>query len=181
MLLYLSVKNVEQLEKIQQSEKTRVVLVDPTGVPFSQELAKEWSKEEQIVFICGHYEGFDQRVREFVTDEVSVGDYVLTNGELPAMVMIDATVRLIPEVVGNEESIVQESYSESLLEYPQYTRPRDFRGMEVPDILLSGDHAKIDEWRRQQSLLNTKKRRPDLIEQANLTVKELEWLNNQEI
>ena len=97
------------------------------------------------------------------------------------MVMIDATVRLIPEVVGNEESIVQESYSESLLEYPQYTRPRDFRGMEVPDILLSGDHAKIDEWRRQQSLLNTKKRRPDLIEQANLTVKELEWLNNQEI
>lgn len=172
---------VEQLEKIQQSEKTRVVLVDPTGVPFSQELAKEWSKEEQIVFICGHYEGFDQRVREFVTDEVSVGDYVLTNGELPAMVMIDATVRLIPEVVGNEESIVQESYSESLLEYPQYTRPRDFRGMAVPDILLSGDHAKIDEWRRQQSLLNTKKRRPDLIEQANLTVKELEWLNNQEI
>ncbi|MBG9988112.1 tRNA (guanosine(37)-N1)-methyltransferase TrmD [Aerococcaceae bacterium DSM 111176] len=172
---------VEQLEKIQQSENTRVVLVDPTGVPFTQELAKEWSQEEQIVFICGHYEGFDQRVREFVTDEVSVGDYVLTNGELPAMVMIDATVRLIPEVVGNEESIVQESYSESLLEYPQYTRPREFRGMAVPDILLSGDHAKIDEWRRQQALLNTKKRRPDLIEQADLTESELEWLNNQEI
>ncbi len=170
---------VEQLEAIQKSANVRTILVDPTGVSFTQEMATEWSHEDQLIFICGHYEGFDQRIREFVTDEVSVGDYVLTNGELPAMVMIDATVRLIPEVVGNDASIVQESYSESLLEYPQYTRPREFRGLEVPDVLLSGNHAKIEAWRREQSLLNTLRRRPDLLETAELTEAEKEWLSEQ--
>ncbi len=170
---------VEQLEALQKSSHARTILVDPTGVPFTQELAMEWSNEEQLIFICGHYEGFDQRIREFVTDEVSIGDYVLTNGELPAMVMIDATVRLIPEVVGNDASIVQESYSDSLLEYPQYTRPQVFRDLEVPEVLLSGNHAKIEQWRREQALLNTLHRRPDLLETAQLSEAEKQWLSQQ--
>ena len=168
---------VQMLEKLAPSEQARIILMDPAGVPFSQELAHEWAGVEQLVFICGHYEGFDERVRHFVTDEVSLGDYVLTNGELPAMIMIDATVRLIPEVLGNAESIVGESHQRSLLEHPQYTRPRDFRGMTVPDILLSGHHDNIRKWQGKEALRRTLERRPDLLHQAVLTKEEKQWLN----
>lgn len=168
---------VQMLEKIAPSENARIVLMDPTGVPFSQKLAHEWANAEQLVFICGHYEGFDERVRHFVTDEVSLGDYVLTNGELPAMIMIDATVRLIPEVLGNAESIVGESHQRSLLEHPQYTRPRDFRGMTVPDVLFSGHHDNIRKWQGKEALRRTLERRPDLLHQAVLTKEEKQWLN----
>lgn len=169
---------VETLESIQPAEDSRIILMDPTGVPFSQEIAQEWSSASQLVFICGHYEGFDERVRNYVTDEVSLGDYVLTNGELPTMVMVDATVRLIPEVVGNADSIVNESHQNSLLEHPQYTRPREYRGQAVPDILLSGHHENIERWKRQEAIRRTYERRPDLLANANLTSEEIAWLNS---
>lgn len=169
---------VETLESIQLAEDARIILMDPTGVPFSQELAQEWSSASQLVFICGHYEGFDERVRNYVTDEVSLGDYVLTNGELPTMVMVDATVRLIPEVVGNADSIVNESHQNNLLEQPQYTRPREFRGQEVPEVLLSGHHENIEIWKRREAIRRTWERRPDLLEKADLTPEELEWLDS---
>lgn len=167
---------VHMLEKIQVTNKARVILMDPTGVPFSQKLAHEWAKEEQLIFICGHYEGFDERVRHFVTDEVSLGDYVLTNGELPTMVMIDATVRLLPDVLGNAESIVGESHQRSLLEHPQYTRPREFQGMEVPEVLMSGNHELIRQWQGKEAIRRTYERRPDLLEKATLTNEESKWL-----
>ncbi|MGO4927365.1 tRNA (guanosine(37)-N1)-methyltransferase TrmD [Fundicoccus sp. Sow4_F4] len=167
---------VETLESIQPADDARIILMDPTGVPFSQEIAQEWSTASQLVFICGHYEGFDERVRNYVTDEVSLGDYVLTNGELPTMVMVDATVRLIPEVVGNAESIVNESHQNNLLEHPQYTRPREFRGQEVPEILLSGHHGNIELWQRKEAIRRTFERRPDLLEQADLSPQEIAWL-----
>lgn len=169
---------VETLESIQLAEDARIILMDPTGVPFSQELAQEWSSASQLVFICGHYEGFDERVRNYVTDEVSLGDYVLTNGELPTMVMVDATVRLIPEVVGNADSIVNESHQNNLLEQPQYTRPREFRGQEVPEVLLSGHHENIEIWKRREAIRRTWERRPDLLEKADLTPEELQWLES---
>lgn len=169
---------VECLESIDLQPTSKVILMDPTGQPFNQSMAQEWSHSDHLVFICGHYEGFDERVRQFVTDEVSLGDYVLTNGELPTMVMIDATVRLIPEVVGNEESIVNESHQNSLLEYPQYTRPADFRGMKVPDVLLSGHHANIEKWRQEQQVVKTLDRRPDLLNRAKLTDIQKTFLEN---
>ena len=139
------------------------------------------SKEERLVFICGHYEGYDERIREhLVTDELSIGDYVLTGGELPAMVMIDSIVRLLPGVLGNESSAVTDSYSTGLLEYPHYTRPAIFRGWEVPEVLISGHHVRIDGWRREQSLLRTLQRRPDLLETADLSDKERDWLRKQQ-
>lgn len=150
--------------------------MDPAGKPFNQEMAEEFSKEEHLVFICGHYEGYDERIRTLVTDEVSLGDYVLTGGELAAMVMIDATVRLLPGVVGNKESILEDSHSTGLLEHPHYTRPASYRGMDVPEVLMSGNHAKIDEWRRKESLRRTFERRSDLIETLDLTEEENEWL-----
>ncbi|PHS35228.1 MAG: tRNA (guanosine(37)-N1)-methyltransferase TrmD [Alkaliphilus sp.] len=150
--------------KTEEKNKIRTIYMTPKGRVFNQDMAKELSKESSLIFICGHYEGVDQRVIEtLVTDEISIGDYVLTGGEIPAMVVIDATVRLIPGVVSNEESIVDESHSNNLLEYPQYTRPQEFRGMEVPGILLSGHHKNIEEWRRNKSLEITKNRRPDLV------------------
>ena len=167
---------VHMLEKVQVEKKARVILMDPTGVPFSQALAHEWAQEEQLIFICGHYEGFDERVRHFVTDEVSLGDYVLTNGELPTMVMIDATVRLLPDVLGNAESIVGESHQRSLLEQPQYTRPREFRGMEVPEVLMSGNHELIRQWQGKEAIRRTYERRPDLLAKATLTDEENKWL-----
>ena len=173
---------VNNLESINPSENARIIMLDPAGIPFSQSLAQEWSQSEQLVFICGHYEGFDERIRHFVTDEVSLGDYVLTNGELPAMVMIDATVRLIPEVVGNAESIVQESHQNSLLEHPQYTRPREFRGMQVPDVLLSGHHERIKQWQKLESIRRTYKNRPELLKYASLNDEErtfIEQLKNE--
>ncbi|MDQ0169901.1 tRNA (guanosine(37)-N1)-methyltransferase TrmD [Paenibacillus tundrae] len=155
----------------------RIILMCPQGETFTQQKAEELVQEDHLIFICGHYEGYDERIREFlVTDELSIGDYVLTGGELPAMVAIDSVVRLIPGVLGNETSAVTDSFSTGLLEYPHYTRPPEFRGMKVPDVLLSGHHLNIDAWRREQSLLRTLERRPDMLENAELTDKERLWL-----
>ncbi|NQP34069.1 tRNA (guanosine(37)-N1)-methyltransferase TrmD [Streptococcus suis] len=146
-------------------EKTnpRVILLDPAGRTFNQAYAEELSKEDQLIFICGHYEGYDERIKTLVTDEISLGDYVLTGGELAAMTMIDATVRLIPEVIGKEASHTDDSFSSGLLEYPQYTRPYEYRGMVVPDVLMSGHHENIRKWRLEQSIRKTYERRPDLL------------------
>lgn len=152
------------------AKSPRVILTTPTGKPFNQRMAEEWAKEEHLVFLCGHYEGFDQRIHdELATDEVSIGDFVLTGGELATMVMIDATVRLIPDVLNDQASHEDDSFSTGLLEYPHYTRPADFRGLTVPDVLLSGNHARIEAWRREQSLERTYRRRPDLLEHVELT------------
>ena len=146
-------------------KKARVIYVTPQGRTFHQEMAKEFAKEEDLILLCGHYEGIDERVlEEVVTDYVSIGDYVLTGGELPAMVMVDAIARLLPGVLHNSDSAVTESFYDGLLEYPQYSRPEIWRDKKVPEVLLSGDHAKVDEWRRLQSKERTKKLRPDLYE-----------------
>ena len=155
---------------------SRVILLDPAGRTFSQEVAEELSKEDHLIFICGHYEGYDERIKTLVTDELSLGDYVLTGGELAAMTMIDATVRLIPEVIGKAESHADDSFSSGLLEYPQYTRPYDFRGMTVPDVLMSGHHEKIRQWRLKESLRKTYLRRPDLLVDYPFTDEERELL-----
>ena len=148
-----------------RGEKTRVILTSPAGRPFRQEIAQELAGEEHLLLVCGSYEGFDERVRECLADdELSIGDYVLTNGALPAMVIIDAVTRLLPGVLGDDESSVDESFSDGLLEYPQYTRPAEFRGMSVPEVLLSGDHAAIERGRREQARMRTGQRRPDLLE-----------------
>ncbi len=147
------------------NKKTRVIYVTPQGKPFRQEMAQELSKEEELIFLCGHYEGIDERVlEEIVTDEISIGDYVLTGGELPAMVMVDAIARLVPGVLHNDESAETESFGNGLLEYPQYSRPEIWHDKQVPQVLLSGDHAKVDAWRLEQALMRTKERRPDLYE-----------------
>lgn len=149
--------------------KGRVILMDPAGRRFDQDFAMELAQEEHLTFICGHYEGYDERIRQLVTDEVSLGDYVLTGGELAAMVMVDATVRFVPGVLGNMSSPMGDSFSNGLLEYPQYTRPADFRGMKVPEVLTSGNHEKIREWRMRESLKRTLERRPDLLKNAKLS------------
>lgn len=161
--------NLKAIEAENPGQKKRVILLDPAGKPFDQKLAEEFAKEEQLVFICGHYEGYDERIRDLVTDEVSLGDYVLTGGELGAMVMIDATVRLLPEVLGNDTSAQTDSYSTGLLEHPQYTRPADFNGQKVPEVLLNGNHKLIEAWRLKESLRRTYTRRPDLLENFPLT------------
>lgn len=149
--------------RIGQERAHRVVYLTPQGKTFCQEMAQEMAQESDLIFLCGHYEGIDERVlEEIVTDEVSIGDYVLTGGELPAMVMIDAIARLVPGVLHNGESAQTESFGDGLLEYPQYSRPEVWHEKRVPEILLSGDHAKVDAWRLEQSLLRTKERRPDL-------------------
>lgn len=142
---------------------TRVVMMAPTGRPFTQAIARELAGLEHLLFLCGSYEGFDERIRTLVQDELSIGDYVLTNGGLPAMVVIDAVTRLIPGVLGDDESASDESFSHGLLEYPHYTRPAEFRGMKVPEVLMSGNHAEIEKWRREQARVRTKNRRPDLL------------------
>ncbi|WMJ88292.1 tRNA (guanosine(37)-N1)-methyltransferase TrmD [Anaerocolumna sp. MB42-C2] len=158
-------------------KKTRVIYLTPQGSVFNQTMAEEFAKEEDLIFLCGHYEGIDERILEMiVTDYVSIGDYVLTGGELPSMVMIDAIARLVPGVLNNDVSAEFESFQDNLLEYPQYTRPEVFMEKSVPDILLSGHHAKIEEWRKQQSILRTAKTRPDLLEKAVLTVREKKFL-----
>jgi tRNA (guanine37-N1)-methyltransferase len=145
------------------ADNCRVIYMSPKGKTFDQSMAIELSKEKRLVFLCGHYEGIDQRVIDhWVTDEISIGDYVLTGGELPAMVVIDAVARMIPGVLGQKESFMDESFYAGLLEYPQYTRPSEFQGLSVPDVLLSGNHKKIDEWRKEQSLKITLRNRPDL-------------------
>jgi tRNA (guanine37-N1)-methyltransferase len=158
-------------------KKPRVIYVTPQGSVFNQGIAEEFSEEEELIFLCGHYEGIDERVLEMiVTDHISIGDYVLTGGELPAMVMIDAISRLIPGVLNNEVSSEFESLQDNLLEYPQYTRPEIFMGKRVPEVLLSGHHANIEAWRREQSILRTYERRPDLLEKADLSENEREYL-----
>lgn len=153
------------IDRIGQDKPRRVIYVTPQGQPFHQETAKALSKEEELIFLCGHYEGIDERVlEEIVTDEISLGDYVLTGGELAAMVMVDAIARLVPGVLHNGESAETESFGDGLLEYPQYSRPEIWHGKRVPEILLSGDHAKVDAWRQEQALARTKERRPDLYE-----------------
>ena len=155
--------------------KPRVIYLSPQGKTFSQSMAEEFAQEEELIFLCGHYEGIDERVlEEIVTDYVSIGDYVLTGGELPAMVMIDAVSLLIPGVLHNDTSAEFVSFQDNLLEYPQYTRPEEWHGKKVPEILLSGHHANIEKWRREQSVIRTAKRRPDLLEKADLTQKEKE-------
>lgn len=157
--------------------KPRVIYLSPQGQTFSQAMAEEFAKEEELVFLCGHYEGIDERVlEEIVTDYVSIGDYVLTGGELPAMVMIDAISRLVPGVLHNDVSAEFESFQDNLLEYPQYTRPEEWHGKKVPPVLLSGHHVNIEKWRREQSIIRTAERRPDLLEKAELTQKEKEMV-----
>jgi tRNA (guanine37-N1)-methyltransferase len=153
----------EHIQK-QYPDPGRAVLLTPQGQPFTQQKAVELSREKRLIFIAGRYEGFDERIRTGLdAEQVSIGDYVLSGGELPAMVIIDALVRLLPGALGDEDSAADDSFSNNLLEYPQYTRPEDFRGMKVPDVLLSGNHAKIEKWRREQALERTKKHRPDLL------------------
>src|SRR5690625_4659575 len=154
----------------ERQTKPRIILMCPQGEQYTQEKAEQLAKEDHLIFICGHYEGYDERIRKhLVTDEISIGDYILTGGELGAMVVIDSIVRLIPGVLGNKQSAPQDSFSTGLLEYPQYTRPENFRGMKVTDVLLSGHHEKIAEWRVKQSLKRTYERRPDLLEVKELT------------
>ena len=159
----------------------RVLLMDPAGTVFTQQKAKELAGYGQLIFICGHYEGYDARITEHLADEaLSIGDYVLTGGELPAMVMIDAVARMLPDVLGSEESAPTDSFYEGILEYPQYTRPREFEGLCVPEILFSGDHAKIRQWRREQALRLTWEKRPELLERISLSQKEQDFLRELE-
>ncbi len=158
-------------------KRPRVLYMTPQGRVFNQDIARELAQEEELVFLCGHYEGIDERVLEMiVTDHISIGDYVLTGGELPAMVMIDCISRLIPGVLNNDVSAEFESFHDNLLEYPQYTRPESFMGRRVPEVLLSGHHKNIGQWRRQKAIERTLKERPDLLEQASLTPEEQAFL-----
>ena len=167
--VYLSYESIA--ERI--GRKPRVIFLTPQGKTFNQDMAKEFALEEDLVFLCGHYEGIDERVlEEIVTDYVSIGDYGLTGGELPAMVMMDSISRMVPGVLNNQESGETESFSGNLLEYPQYSRPEEWHGKKVPEVLLSGHHANVDKWRREQSIIRTAKWRPDLLPKADLTNKE---------
>ena len=164
-------------DRDQEKKRIRTIYVTPQGPTFTQAMAKELAKENDLVFLCGHYEGIDERVlEEIVTDYVSIGDYVLTGGELPAMIMVDTISRLIPGVLHNDVSAEFESFQDNLLEYPQYSRPVEFEGLRVPEVLLSGHHANIEAWRREKSLERTLKWRPDLLENCELTKKDLAYL-----
>ncbi len=161
------------VEKIKRNEKTPVYLLSPQGRKFDFRLAEELAQHPQVILICGRYEGVDERVIQYlVTGEISIGDYILTGGEPAAIVVVDGISRFIPQVVGNVESVKNDSFYEGLLEFPQYTRPRDFRGMEVPEVLFSGDHSKIESWRRKKSLEKTWLQRPDLLESRKLSAEE---------
>ncbi|MBF6633334.1 tRNA (guanosine(37)-N1)-methyltransferase TrmD [Microbacterium sp. APC 3898] len=161
------------VESLTQESTPRVILMCPQGERFTQQKAEELAAEKELVFICGHYEGYDERIREhLVTDEISIGDFVLTGGELAAMTVIDSIVRLLPGVLGNADSPVRDSFSTGLLEHPQYTRPAEFRGWRVPEVLTSGNHGKVDQWREEQTLKRTLERRPDLLEKIELNDKQ---------
>lgn len=160
--VHLAIKDLVPAGK-GKAKKEKIILVTPQGKKFDQKKARELAKEKRLVFICGHYEGIDERIRSLADEEISIGDYILTCGELPAMVMVDSIVRLLPGVLGKCESLNFESFEKGLLEYPQYTRPAEYNGMKVPDILLSGDHKKIEAWRMDQAVKRTKERRPDLL------------------
>lgn len=167
------------VEKVKEEKRSswKVILLSPQGQPFAQEKAKELAEEEGLIFICGHYEGVDERVREHLIDEeLSLGDFVLTGGELAAMVIVDAIARMLPEVLGCKDSIREDSFYQTLLDYPQYTRPAEFRGWKVPGVLISGNHQKIREWRKKKKLENTFKKRPDLLKTAKLSREEEEML-----
>ncbi|WP_163101476.1 tRNA (guanosine(37)-N1)-methyltransferase TrmD [Peribacillus alkalitolerans] len=167
---------VEHL-KAESGKQPRVILMCPQGERYTQSKAEELANEEHLIFICGHYEGYDERIRQLVvTDEISIGDFVLTGGELGAMVVVDSVVRLLPGVLGNEDSPIKDSFSSGLLEHPHYTRPSEFRGLKVPDTLLSGDHKRIEEWRVKESLRRTWNRRPDLLDSYSMSEKEKKWL-----
>ena len=173
----LSEEMADAAKEAKSGKKPRVVYLSPQGSVFDQKMAEELAQEEDLILLCGHYEGIDERVlEEIVTDYVSIGDYVLTGGELPAMVMVDAISRLVPGVLHNDVSAEFESFQDNLLEYPQYSRPEEWHGKKVPPVLLSGHHANIEKWRREQSILRTYERRPDLLEKAELTGKERKWL-----
>jgi tRNA (guanine37-N1)-methyltransferase len=179
--LFEAVEAVRQgiLQDGKEGEASEVptILLSPQGKLFCQAMAERWAQEKDLILVCGRYEGVDERVREhLVTEEVSIGDYVLGGGELPAMVLVEAIARLVPGVLGSAESLEEESHASGLLEYPQYTRPREFRGWEVPEVLLSGDHQRIARWRREQALLGTRRRRPDLLARAQLTPEDKEVL-----
>lgn len=166
------------VESIPNYDQAKIIMLTPQGQQFTQKKAEELQAEEHLIFLCGHYEGFDERIRQhLVTEELSIGDYVLTGGELAAMVIVDSVVRLLPGVLGNDESAITDSFSNNLLEYPQYTRPEVFRDWKVPDVLLSGHHQKIEEWRKTESLNRTLLRRPDLINKSELSEKEQKLLN----
>ncbi|UQS85705.1 tRNA (guanosine(37)-N1)-methyltransferase TrmD [Apilactobacillus apisilvae] len=167
--IFDALSNTQEEAKKQNIPQGRIILMDPAGKKFDQKAAEDLSKEEHLTFICGHYEGYDERIKTLITDEYSLGDFVLTGGELPAMVMIDSTVRLLPEVLGNQNSAPGDSFSSGLLEYPQYTRPAEFRGMKVPEVLTSGNHQKIALWKQKEALRKTYLRRPDLIDHNQLS------------
>jgi tRNA (guanine37-N1)-methyltransferase len=174
-----SLQNTSDTEPSSPKKRPRVVYLTPQGTVFHQKMAQDLAEEEDLILLCGHYEGIDERVlEEIVTDYVSIGDYVLTGGELPALVMMDTISRLVPGVLHNGMSAQKESFSDSLLEYPQYTRPEEWRGKNVPSVLLSGHHKNIAAWYREQSLLRTAKWRPDLLQDAELTPEETQWLAN---
>ena len=166
------------VESLNKTDKTRIILLCPQGERFNQKKAEELSGEEHLIFICGHYEGYDERIREYlVTDELSIGDFILTGGEFAAMTMVDSIARLVPDVLGKEESHKDDSFSTGLLEYPQYTRPKDYKGMPVPDVLTSGHHKNIEKYRMKESLRRTFIRRPDLLENYTLSDEEAKILD----
>jgi tRNA (guanine37-N1)-methyltransferase len=168
---------VRAIEYIQaQGPKARVILMSPQGYPFNQKKAQALAQEDRIIIVCGHYEGIDERVNYYTDEEISIGDYILTGGELPAMVLVDAVARLIPQVLGCDRSIYQDSFYSNLLDYPHYTRPAEFRGKRVPEVLLSGNHQAIERWRRTESLRRTWQRRPELLKEADLSPEDLEVL-----
>ena len=170
-------KAVRFIKETTNYQKRRVLLMSPEGAVFNQAKAKELAEYDQLIFICGHYEGFDARITENLADEIiSIGDFVLTGGELPAMMITDAVSRMLPEVLGSSESASTDSFYNGLLEHPQYTKPREFEGMKVPDVLVSGDPAQIAQWRREKSLEVTLKNRPDLLEKAELSEKDRSYL-----
>jgi tRNA (guanine37-N1)-methyltransferase len=179
--VFEAVESVLGLDALQtQPQPVPIIMLTPQGRVFTQAVAEELSHHEKIALLCGRYEGVDERIREhLVTDEISIGDYVLTGGELPALILIDAVSRLIPGVLGDPKGAIDDSHATGLLEYPHYTRPPDFRGWKVPEILLSGDHGKVDQWRREQSLLRTLARRPDLLEKIDLTEEERKFLEER--
>lgn len=169
------------VEQIPRKGKSLRILLAPEGEPFSQRLARELAGFDQLILVCGRYEGIDERARTLIADrEISIGDYVVSGGEIPAMVIVDAVVRLLPGALGNQESAGQESFEQGLLEYPQYTRPEAFQGQRVPEILLSGNHAKIAKWRRKQMLMRTKERRPDLLKKTELSEEDRRLLKEEE-
>lgn len=169
---------VRFLKETTHFENRRVILLSPEGKVFNQEKAKELASYDQLIFICGHYEGFDARVSKYLADEViSIGDFVLTGGELPAMMITDAVARMVPGVLGSEDSAPTDSFYNGLLEHPQYTRPRDFEGMQVPEVLFSGNHAKINQWRREEALRTTYEKRPDLLSNVQLDEKDKAFLS----